>query len=117
MAAKTPATGPETTGYVDPHRGVWTGESDSNSMLSNGKIAPGREGMRLQIFFFDGNIDNLDTWTSGISNIRAVAWQPETGTTDHAAAFLFTQSTGAIGFVTENNGISGWLWVLSGGSG
>lgn len=115
MAAKTPATGPATSGFVDPHRGVFTGAVDGTSMLSNGAIANG-EGMRLQRFFFQ-DIDSGDTWDSGIPQIRAVAWQPDVVGDDVVTVTLSNVSTGRIGFIATNANSTGWLWVLSGGSG
>ena len=118
MAAKTPVLTRSTTGYTDPGRSFRAGAGNSGSDLTSvsGNHNAGREGTRLQIFYFD-DIDATDTWVSGIKDIRAVAWQAQDAVSDAVGVALLTQSTGTISLQAENANSSGWLWVLSGGAG
>lgn len=117
MAAKTPVTDPSATGYVDPHRGVVTGSVGvADSLLLNGSGVANAEGMKFQRFTFT-DIDDGDTWASGIPQIRAVAWQPNLANTHKVGVVCTDVVTGTVTFEAQNANSVGWLWVLSGGSG
>ena len=111
MPAKTPvARG--TSGF--PAEGVYAGTvAAASARLTNATFFPNRNGMLLDIFYF-ADIDDTDTWSSGIPNIAAVAWQPDTATGDLIGATVTTQATGVVTFSATNANSNGWLWVLRG---
>jgi len=115
MPLKVPITNPSTSGYVDPHRGFFDG-AIATDFLTDSSAALGLEGLRHQVFFFD-NIDNTDTWISGIRQIRFVAWQGDRAATDLAFVALTNSAFGILTFTTGGNDRRGWLHVFSGGSG
>lgn len=122
MPAKTPVVDNTTAGYVVPGKSVYGGVSTTtNNLLSDvdTHIAD-RQGLKLSIFYFGpsnsaNDIDTGDTWTSNISNIVALAWQPADATDDKVSPSLTTQATGVVTFTAENaTNNEGWLWVLHG---
>ena len=80
MAAKTPS-GRGDTGYVDIDRGVH-GESNINTTLL-------KEGLKHRIFAFS-DLDDTDTWASGIDGIQMLACHT---TTDDAVRATVSGST------------------------
>ena len=115
MPAKTPLTTKTTAGYVDPKLGVYGGvcaladniKTDTAERLAN------RQGLFLSIFFFT-DVDNADTWASGLPGVKACAWQGADPDDDGGAVSLLVASTGQIGFAMQNANSEGWLWVLHG---
>jgi hypothetical protein len=81
-------------------------------MTGNGTVKP-HIGMSLEVYYFD-DVDDTDTWTSGIPNIAAVAWQADQDTVDDVGARLITQATGVVRFDASSADNQGWLWVLRG---
>lgn len=114
MAAITPAATAATTGFC-PQRSVFAGEVATGTERTTGGTIQSHTGSVLEVYFFD-DVDNNDTWTSGIPNIQAVAWQPSNGDDDWVAATVTTQATGVVTFGTDNAASTnaGWLWVLRG---
>ena len=112
MAAKTPVSA-GTAGYVDQVRGVYTGARGSaESILSVGTISNNRLRFRQLIFFFS-DIDDGDTWTSGIPGIQAVFWSGDTEATDAVNAVLTTAATGEITFeTTSTSNLSGFVLLM-----
>lgn len=111
MAAKTP-TAFGTSGYVDPQRSLYGGVATAtNNLLSDvDQHIPDALGLKLSRFHFS-DIDDGDTYTSGIPGIVAVAFQAEDIGDDHVAATLTTAATGEITFGSANANSAGWLWV------
>lgn len=111
MPAKTPVIA-GTSGY--PGKGTYVGVVPvASARLSTGTHQADASGDVLQKFYF-ANIDNADTWTSNIPNIKAVAWQPDTANSDLVGCSLTTQATGVITFTTGADDKKGWLWVERG---
>lgn len=112
MAEKTPITAKTTAGYVDPGKGVFGGVNAVDAaLISNGTHFADRHGFQFSIFPF-ADIDDGDTWTSGIHGVIAVAWQADQADTDKVGATLTEAATGTITFDAENADSNGWLWVL-----
>lgn len=111
MAAKTPVSA-GTAGYVDQVRGVYTGVRDSaESILSVGTVSNARNRFRQLIFYFS-DIDDGDTWASGIQNIQAVFWSGDTEATDAVNAVL-TNADGTITFeTTSTSNLSGFVLLM-----
>jgi len=105
MPAKTPsvftATAAGTT-YVDTRREVYS------TSLSR---AVKTEDLSFEVHYF-ADIDDGDTWTSGIDSLVAVAWQDEDPTSDTASAVITTQATGVVTFKAGAANGSGWLWLF-----
>lgn len=86
-----------------------------DSLIANGAVQR-HLGLRLQVFPF--TVANGDFWVSSIPQIRAVAWQPDSSSLHPCAPSLLSQSQGTILFEhPQGFPVTGWLWVLSGGSG
>lgn len=123
MAAKTPVSDRSTAGFTDATvPSVFGGVNAVDaSLITQGTHHGNAGGFKLRIFHF-ADIDDADTWTSGISGIIAVAWQPDEADTDKVGATLTTADSttqplgGVITFDAENANSTGWLWVLSAGS-
>jgi len=114
LGAVTPTTTKSTSGYVDPHLGMYGGvvPTDTDSMISNGKHYSNRYGFKETIWFFS-SVDHDDTWASGIPNIVAVFWQSDVANTDEVGAVCTAKATGTIKFQCAANGAAGWLLVKS----
>lgn len=119
MPAKTPVVSPATAGYVVPGLGVYGGVNTSTANLLTGTAEhhANRNGLQLSIFYFGPSasgfdIDDTDTWTSGIKGIVAVAWQGSDPDDDAVVPFLSTAATGVVTFQSESANSEGWLWVL-----
>lgn len=112
MAAKTPVSA-GTTGYVDAVRGVWTGARGSAEVIQTvGTLSNNRTRFRQLIYYFS-DIDDGDTWTSGLPNIQACFWSGDTEAGDACNAVLTTAATGVITFETvSTSDISGYLLVM-----
>jgi len=120
MAAKTPETFP-TTGAVDLLRGLWTIQGASTVVtLTTGTYVDNRLGYIQEIYYF-ANIDDGDTWASGITGIKACFWQGDDVDVDAACASA--SAAGAVTFETAAaSDINGWLLlfidpIISGKSG
>lgn len=61
--------------------------------------------------FITANIDDTDTFTTGITNIRHVAWEPVDAT--DLVALSYT-AAGVITFATTGANHNGHLWIFSG---
>lgn len=109
MAERTPASVGD-TGYC-PTRSVFTGLVAGGAAVStNGKIQP-HLGMALDVYYFP-DVDDGDTWDSGITTIECIAWQGDDLTGDNGAAGVTTRA-GLVTFSTPAaGGQKGWLWVL-----
>ena len=118
MGAITPNMDRSVAGFVDSRMGLFGGvaavtdnlNTEVNQRISN------RNNLELLIFHFS-DIDSADTWPSGISNIVAMAWQPEDPVDDRVRPVLTTQATGVVTFVSTNADSAGWLWVYVGAAG
>ena len=115
MAAKTPNMTRSTAGFVDSRMGLFGGVVSVTDNLNTGtnEHISNRNNLELLIFHFT-DIDTGDTWTSGMDNIVAVAWQPEDPNDDSVRPALTTQLTGVVEFVSDNADSAGWLWLLVG---
>jgi hypothetical protein len=119
-----------TSGYVG--QGVYgvshstvspAAESTSgNNLLTVGKLYPNKDGLKLSIFYFAGDVSDGETWTSEIKNAVACAWQGADADDDAGCAFIPAVSkAGSRGrggavftFAMQNASSEGWLWVLHG---
>jgi hypothetical protein len=113
MPAKTPATATSTAGYVDPQRGYYGGElATTETVLANATKANDRLNLIQEQYYFD-DVDDTDTWTSGIAGIKQVAWIGNDVDVDVATASLTTAATGVITFQTSASNIKGWvvIWI------
>lgn len=111
MAAKTPvAVG--TAGYVDRVRGVYTGvRASAEAILTVGTNNNNRLRFRQLIFYFS-DIDDGDTWASGIQNIQAVFWSGDAEAGDACNAVL-TNADGTITFETvATNDVNGFVLLM-----
>ena len=114
MAAKTPTMTRSTAGFTEPGKSLYTGVNAVDAdLITNGTHVADRNGFKLDVFYFS-DIDDADTWASGIKSIQAVAWQADQADTDKVAATLTAAATGTITFDAENANSNGWLWVLHG---
>lgn len=116
MAAKTPNTTTTNNGYVDPLRGI-RGHHASDVHASG--TTDQREGLRHTVWFFgpsdsENDVDDTDTWTSGIPGIAAVAWQASRSA-DEVSALVTDKATGEITFGAASANSEGWLHVWSRG--
>lgn len=115
MAAKTPAASAATSGFVEPNHGLYGGVNAVDAaLITNGTHQANRSGLRHRAFYF-ADIDNTDTWTSGLTTIVAVAWQPDQADTDLVGATLTTAATGVVTFAATNANSNGWLHVWTRG--
>jgi hypothetical protein len=113
MPPKTPLATKSTAGYVVPELGIYGGVNPvATALTSVGQSHPNRSGLKMTTWYFT-DIDDTDTWTSGIPGIVAVAWQANQADTDKVGASLTTAATGVVTFDAENANSAGWLWVLS----
>lgn len=111
MAAKTPVAA-GTAGYVDQIRGVYTGvRASTEAILSVGTVDNNRTRFRQLIRYFS-DIDDGDTWASGISGIKAVFWSGDAEAGDACNAVL-TDADGTITFetVTTSN-VNGFVLLM-----
>lgn len=111
MAAKTPVAA-GTAGYVDKVRGVYTGvRASTEALIAVGTVSNTRNRYRQMIFYFD-NIDDGDTWASGIQNIKAVFWSGDAEAGDAVNAVL-TNADGTITFeTTATSDLNGWVLLM-----
>ncbi len=111
MAAKTPVSA-GTAGYVDKVRGVYTGvRAATDAILTVGTVDNNRLRFR-QILFYFSDIDDGDTWASGIQNIKAVFWMGDTANGDACNAAL-TNADGTITFETvSTSDVNGWVLLM-----
>ena len=113
MAAITP-TAEGTSGHVPAKTSVFGGiQTITDNLLTVG-TARNRLDKTLSVYHFSDVDSTAGTWTSGISNIIAVAWQGEDHGDDAACATLTTQATGVVTIRAETDNSAGWLWVLHG---
>jgi len=106
MAAKTPAAFP-TTGAVDITREMYAiqGASTVVTLTSGSKID--RTRLIEEIYYF-ADIDDADTWASGITGIQACFWQPDDVDVDACGASA--TAAGLITFDTAGGAdVNGWL--------
>ena len=118
MAAVTP-TARGTLGHVG--KGIFGGDgTTTDNRKDAGTHFPDRSGMQLSIYHFT-DIDNAETWTSGIMNAYSVAWQCEDAADDAVALVLLSSATaqnargriGAeVGFQSQTSASGGWVWVF-----
>lgn len=111
MAAKTPVSA-GTAGYVDKVRGVYTGvRASAEAILSVGTNNNNRLRFRQLIFYFS-DIDDGDTWASGIANIKAVFWSGDAEGGDAVNAVL-TNADGTITFeTTATSDLNGFVLLM-----
>lgn len=111
MAAKTPVAA-GTAGYVDKVRGVYTGvRAAAEAILTVGSVSNTRNRYRQMVFYF-ADIDDGDTWASGIQNIKAVWWMGDTANGDACNAAL-TNADGTITFETvATSDVNGWVLLM-----
>lgn len=96
MAAKTPVT--LATLQAAPTTATWVNPG-SGDFIAAGTLTRGFYlGSNHQLFYFS-DIDNADTWTSGIKNIKHLA--VTTTSAGAVAASLTTIATGVITFVAS----------------
>ena len=116
MAAKVPLF--TSTGGMDENNGIWGGVNPVTTALATvGKLRGSRNGLKLSVFPFFGaanDIDDGDTWASGLRNVVACAWQANQANTDKVGVSLTDAATGTFTFDVQNAGSVGWLWVLHG---
>lgn len=111
MPAKTPVLA-GTVGYVDKVRGIYTGVRPlaTDALLTVGSIDNNRLRFRQLLYYF-ADLDDLDTWASGILGIKGLFWSGDT-LTDQANAAL-SNADGTVTFSTPVAGnANGWLLVL-----
>lgn len=84
--------------------------TDKKDEYTNDKVT---NGWTKQRFIFS-SIDDTDTWTSGISNIRRVAWEA-TLVSDQVAVTV-APLTGIVTFNAAADNLNGALHVWSGGT-
>lgn len=110
MAAKTPvAVG--TNGFVRPEREAYGGIiTSTQGLLANGSKINLDLYSRQSFYFAD--IDNTDTWASGISGIVAIYVKSDDvdGT---VAPAVFWDAAGACTFASSGNNWAGELLVFS----
>lgn len=111
MAAKTPVAA-GTTGYVDKIRGLYTGvRAAAEALLAVGTIDNNRTRYRQLLFYFS-DIDDGDTWASGIQGIKGVFWSGDTANGDACNASL-TNADGTILFETvATSDVNGWVLLF-----
>jgi hypothetical protein len=111
LAAKTPVAA-GTAGYVDKVRGVYTGvRGSTEALIAVGTVSNTRNRYRQMVFYFD-NIDDGDTWASGIQNIKAVFWSGDAEAGDACNAVL-TVADGTITFETvATSDVNGWVLLF-----
>lgn len=111
MAAKTPVAA-GTAGYVDKVRGIYTGvRASAEALIAVGTVSNTRNRYRQMIFYFD-NVDDGDTWASGIQNIKAVFWSGDAEAGDAVNAVL-TNADGTITFeTTATSDLNGWVLLF-----
>lgn len=111
MAAKTPVAA-GTAGYVDKIRGVYTGvRAAAEAILTVGSIDNNRTRFRQLLYYFS-DIDDGDTWASGIANIKAVFWMGDTANGDACNASL-NNADGTILFETvSTSDVNGWVLLF-----
>jgi hypothetical protein len=110
MAAKTPVS-VGTTGHVDPDRGIYTHTGAATEVvLTNGSKDDNRLRFIQKIYYFS-DIDDGDTWASGIAGIKACFWMGDDVDTDAACASA--AATGVVTFETAAaSDINGWLLLF-----
>lgn len=111
MAAKTPVAA-GTAGYVDKVRGLYTGvRAAAETLIAVGTVSNTRNRYRQMVFYFD-NVDDGDTWASGIQNIKACFWSGDAEGGDAVNAVL-TDANGTITFeTTATADTNGWLLLM-----
>ena len=115
MAAITPVAS-NGAGGVDLQRGLFTGTiAVGDDLLTDGTAVNTRTNFVLEVRYF-ADVDDDDTWASGILGIQGVAVQIDEGRTvvDAFTANLET-ANGLIRFKatdTSDNAGKGWLWIL-----
>jgi hypothetical protein len=111
LAAKTPVAA-GTAGYVSKTRGVYTGvRAVGEAILTVGTISNTRNRYRQLVFYF-ADIDDGDTWASGIQNIKACWWMGDTTNGDACNAAL-TNADGTITFETvSTSDVNGWVLLM-----
>lgn len=108
MAAKTPVT--LATLQAAPTTATWVNPG-SGDFIAAGTLTRGFYlGSNHQMFYFS-DVDNADTWTSGIKNIKHVAFT--TTSAGAVKAALTTIGTGLITFTTSAANQTGILHVWS----
>jgi len=113
MAAKTPASFP-TAGGVDIHRGLYISPAAGNAVGEVMLTVGSREDNRLKYFqeiHYFADLDDGDTWASGIRGIRAVFWMGDDTDTDKAAC-AWDGVTGLVTFDVENADTNGWVLLF-----
>jgi hypothetical protein len=110
MAAKTPEVYP-TAGAVDITRGLYTIQGASTVVtLTTGTLQDNRLKYIQEIYYF-ANIDDGDTWASGITGIMACFWQGDDVDVDAACASA--SAAGSVTFETAAaSDINGWLLLF-----
>ena len=112
MAAKTPTAASGTSG-VDIQRGLYTGVIiAANDLVSDGTKVNVRQNYILEVYFFS-DIDDDDTWASGILGIKACAWQADEGQdADEPVSAQLDTINGSVRFNAKTTNSTGWLWLL-----
>lgn len=111
MPAKTPVAA-GTAGYVDITRGMYTGvRTSAQALLAVGTLDDNRNKYRTVIRYF-ADIDDGDTWASGILGIKAVFWAGDAEGGDACNAVL-TNADGTITFETvSTSNVNGWVLLF-----
>jgi hypothetical protein len=111
MAAKTPTVA-GSANYIDAIRGLQIGPiATSEAYLANGSVSQDRNSFITELYYFS-NIDDGDTWASGINGIKAAFWQGETAATD-AVNVSVTDAAGNLFFETNSvSDLSGWVLLF-----
>ncbi len=114
MAAKTPNVAVGDTGFVDLLRGLFTGVTTvGQDLVTDGVKVQSRLNYTQELYYF-ADIDDADTWASGIPGIQACFWQTDEGATvaDAVSAHL-SALDGTITFKAASGGNGkGWLLLL-----
>ena len=111
MAAKTPVS-VGTAGYVDPVRGLYVGPlADDEQYLDEGSYITHRRQLVHRVLYF-ADIDDGDTWASGIPNILACAWQGNDAAADNDVVQATAAASGTVTFRAEASNSKGWLHLF-----
>ena len=112
MAAKTPVTS-GSAGYLPVHFVQSPDPSTGNTSPATLADTAGIAGLWKRQFSFT-DIDDGDTWASGIPGVFAVFWNGDS-TSDQVNAYCSDRSTGTITFNAASANSSGYILVLSRG--
>ena len=111
MAAKTP-TAAGSANYIDRIRGLQVGPiATGEAYLANGTTSSERNSYITELYYFS-DIDDGDTWASGIRGIKSAFWQGEDASTD-AVNVSPTDAAGNLFFESNSiDNLSGWVLLF-----